>query len=51
MSRSIKTTEIAAFSALGNIMMTGDFNTRTGVLIDYIAQDTMSYIPLPPTIQ
>ena len=40
--------EITAFSALGNIMMTGDFNARTGVLIDYIAQGTMSYIPLPP---
>ena len=29
-------------------MITGDFNARTGVLMHCIAQDTMSYIPLPP---
>ena len=39
--------EIAAFSALGNIMMTGDFNARTGVLMDYIAQRHYVLYPTP----
>ena len=40
--------EIAKFSPLGHIILTGDFNARTGVLLDYIAEDSDQYISLPP---
>ena len=30
------------------IILTGDFNARTGVLLDYIAEDSDQHIPLPP---
>ena len=39
--------EIVTFSINGNIMITGDFNARTGTLLDYINDDSTSYIPLP----
>lgn len=40
--------EIAMFSMNGHIMLTGDFNARTGIMPDYINDDSASFIPLPP---
>ena len=40
--------ETAKFSALGHIVLTGDFNARTSSLPDYVADDSAFYIPLPP---
>ena len=40
--------EIAAFSTTGHIILTGDFNARTGSLPDYVTYDSDSHIPLPP---
>ena len=40
--------EIAKFSPDGHIILTGDFNARTGVMLDYIAEDSDQHIPLPP---
>ena len=40
--------EIAAFFTTGHIILTGDFNARTGSLPDYVTVDSDSHIPLPP---
>ena len=40
--------EIANYSSLGYIVLTGDFNARTSSLLDYIANDSDQHIPLPP---
>ena len=39
--------EIAKFSPDGHIVLTGDFNAKTGVLLDYIAEDSDQHIPFP----
>ena len=52
--RHLLQTEIADFSTKGYIMLTGDFNARTGTLPDYIYQDASfpeHFIPLPPDYQ
>ena len=41
-------TEIAQFSVQGEIMVTGDFNARTGILSDFNEIDSVKYVPLPP---
>ena len=40
--------EIANFSTTGPILLTGDFNARTGSLLDYVNHDSDLHIPLPP---
>ena len=40
--------EIAAYSTKKHVILTGDFNARTGTLPDYVELDTGKYIPLPP---
>ena len=47
-------TEIADLSTKGDIMLTGDFNARTGTQRDYVYHDSSvaeHYIPLPPDYQ
>ena len=39
--------EIAQFSTCGHIIITGDFNARTGSLPDFILNDSSMHIPLP----
>ena len=39
--------EIAYFSTIGNILLTGDLNARTGLLPDFVNYDTDLYVPLP----
>ena len=41
------TSEVARFSSQGDILLTGDFNARTGVLPDYSEHDSHKYISLP----
>ena len=36
------------YSEEGDIILTGDFNARTGVLPDFTTHDSNVYIPLPP---
>ena len=38
--------EITKFSALGNVILMGDFNARTSIEADYIIQDDAKYLPL-----
>ena len=40
--------EIANFSKVGHILLTGDFNARTDLLPDYVTHDSDLYILLPP---
>ena len=40
--------EIATFSSIGHVLLTGDFNARTGSLPDYVNHDSALHIPLPP---
>ena len=40
--------EVAQFSLEGNVMLTGDFNARTGQLQDFIINDSDDHLPLPP---
>lgn len=40
--------EIAYFSTIGHIILTGDFNARTGILPGYVSHDSNLHIPLPP---
>ena len=40
-------TEVARFSVLGDIMLTGDFNAWTGVSLDYNEHDSSTFVPLP----
>ena len=40
--------EIATFSTIGHVLLTGDFNARTGSLSDYVNHDSALHIPLPP---
>ena len=40
--------EIAAFSVNNHIILTGDFNARTGSLPDYIVMDSDQYVPVLP---
>ena len=39
--------DIAKYSQLGKIILTGDLNARTGSLPDYIENDSCDYLPLP----
>ena len=39
---------MALYSEEGDIILTGDFNARTGVLPDFTTHDSNVYIPLPP---
>ena len=41
------TSEVAKFSSQGDILLTCDFNARTGVLSDYSEHDSHKYISLP----
>ena len=45
-------TEVLSYSQLGNILICGDLNARTGTLKDYVVSDndtsTFQTIPLPP---
>ena len=41
------TSEVAKFSSQGDILLTGDFNARTGVLPEYSEHDSHKYISLP----
>ena len=43
--------EIALLSHEGDLILTGDFNARTGEEQDFIPNDSESYIPLPPDYQ
>ena len=40
--------EIAYFSTIGNILLTGDLNARTGLLPNFVNYDTDLYVPPPP---
>ena len=39
--------EIAIYSTLGNVVLTGDFNARTSSLPDYIENGVDQFIPVP----
>jgi hypothetical protein len=39
--------EIDKFQNLGNVLLTGDFNTRTSTLADYIQSDDGHFTPVP----
>lgn len=39
--------DIAWFSQKGKILLTGDFNARTGAELDYIEDDDNAYLPMP----
>ena len=43
--------EIALLSHEGDLILTGDYNARTGEEQDFIPNDSESYIPLPPDYQ
>ena len=40
--------EISNFSNTGHILLTGDFNARTGLLPDYVSHDSDLHVALPP---
>ena len=40
--------EIATFSVNNHIVLTGNFNARTGLLPDYIVMDSNQYVPVLP---
>ena len=40
--------EISNFSIRGHILLTRDFNARTGLLPDYVSHDSDLHVPLPP---